>query len=773
MEKKLFVVLILILFIPLSISALEIDSMIYSIDSNQNRAILVSCKNQGEILIPDSITYEGKLYPIKLIGDGYNSVFKKGVTKVIIPPTVRSVRPRALAYCSTLSDLIIEDSNEVLTIGGRDDSVGPGAFYRCENLRYMYIGRSLDSNLFYQTFISGPIKVEVSPNLKSISGLGYAPLEPYIDLKNVENINGYSFYKTPIEIVKTSNKLKYIYDCAFEDSQLKAIDLGDKIEWIGTGAFRNSKITKIVLPPSIETIRDEALKTNSLDTIIIEDSSEPLWMTDVNMFVDNPLKKIHLGRNINSISMNEFSGPFGFLPKNNVLYPPLELTIGENVTRINRSMFVNRIIRDLILPDSIEELMFYAFAYSSSNFCFYDDKLINYVKIPKNLKKCTSPFYHRRIQKEDIPAGISYLSGDLTSVGSPEIFKIPSSVEVLEDGTTFWADTIILENRAIPLDLKSVKFKANYIYAGMPLVSYSNYAGNIISCNKLEIGSDVTTMSAIELKAEDNDDILIVSNPIVPPSFYKIEKSIYDNAKVIIDFNAYDAYQKSKTWEGFLNYEFFINLSAREMELSINESFELNGHINDLYSHNNSILWESSNEEIATVSNGKVFAKSPGICIVTANDKLGHSASCTINVKPTIIESLEIDPSEWTGIEGETFHIQTTILPTNATEKTLEWTSSDESVATVDSNGLVTVLKGGNCIITAKTTDGSNLSAECVVTSTAGIDDVLMDINEIFDVYSIEGALIQKDCNRDYLKKLSSGLYILQQGNKSEKVIIR
>ncbi|ERK30610.1 Ig-like domain-containing protein [Clostridium intestinale] len=65
---------------------------------------------------------------------------------------------------------------------------------------------------------------------------------------------------------------------------------------------------------------------------------------------------------------------------------------------------------------------------------------------------------------------------------------------------------------------------------------------------------------------------------------------------------------------------------------------------------------------------------------------------------------------------GQNEDLIATVKPDNAENKKVTWISSDESVATVDENGKVTATKAGNTTITAKTTDGSNLTATCTVT---------------------------------------------------------
>lgn len=68
---------------------------------------------------------------------------------------------------------------------------------------------------------------------------------------------------------------------------------------------------------------------------------------------------------------------------------------------------------------------------------------------------------------------------------------------------------------------------------------------------------------------------------------------------------------------------------------------------------------------------------------------------------------------------GQTSQLTATVLPSNATNKSVTWKSSNTSVATVSSTGLVTAVSKGNASVTATTADGTNLSASCQVTVTA------------------------------------------------------
>ena len=86
------------------------------------------------------------------------------------------------------------------------------------------------------------------------------------------------------------------------------------------------------------------------------------------------------------------------------------------------------------------------------------------------------------------------------------------------------------------------------------------------------------------------------------------------------------------------------------------------------------------------------------------------------NVIPIPVNSVSIDRSELTMEIAQTMKLEATVLPSTATNKTLYWRSSDESIAIVNQNGEVTSLRDGEVVITATTTDGSNLISACLVT---------------------------------------------------------
>lgn len=130
---------------------------------------------------------------------------------------------------------------------------------------------------------------------------------------------------------------------------------------------------------------------------------------------------------------------------------------------------------------------------------------------------------------------------------------------------------------------------------------------------------------------------------------------------------------------------------------------------------NKSVVWTSSNPEIASVSStGLVSRLKEGSADITATEKeMGYSAVFQLTV-PIKTISLDISDKEITGIG--TLQLKSSIEPENATNNTITWTSSDPTVATVNETGQVKTLKAGNAIITATSDDHGKLSASCTVT---------------------------------------------------------
>ncbi len=156
------------------------------------------------------------------------------------------------------------------------------------------------------------------------------------------------------------------------------------------------------------------------------------------------------------------------------------------------------------------------------------------------------------------------------------------------------------------------------------------------------------------------------------------------------------------------------------------------------------VNWTSSNTSVATVDNsGKVIGVTVGTATITATSTTDASitASCAVTVQAVAVTGVSINPTSANLQIGGSTDLTYTILPANATDKSVSWSSSNTSVATVD-NGHVTAVAAGTATITVTTTDG-NKTATCSVTVTAGppvpSTSLTTHVPEIYEAKEIAG----------------------------------
>ena len=145
--------------------------------------------------------------------------------------------------------------------------------------------------------------------------------------------------------------------------------------------------------------------------------------------------------------------------------------------------------------------------------------------------------------------------------------------------------------------------------------------------------------------------------------------------------------------------------------LNVGETLKLYAEVNE--GSTTGVVWTSSNEDVATVTNGKVYAKAAGTVTITAEAD-GVKDTITLTVSEVAVESITLSKSELTIMEGKTESISAEVKPDNATNKTVVWTSSNEAVAIAASNGTITAVKPGKATITAESANG--IKANVLVT---------------------------------------------------------
>ena len=161
-----------------------------------------------------------------------------------------------------------------------------------------------------------------------------------------------------------------------------------------------------------------------------------------------------------------------------------------------------------------------------------------------------------------------------------------------------------------------------------------------------------------------------------------------------------------------------ILLNIESVELIEGDSKLLTYVVEPSNASNKNVKWESSDASIVSVDQkGKITAKKAGNATITVTSELGNrSVTCSVIVEENVIpvSMVSLNKIELSLLEGASEKLIAEIAPTNASNKNIDWKSSDETIAIVDSEGKVTALKAGVALITV-TARGSDKKDVCSI----------------------------------------------------------
>ncbi len=163
-----------------------------------------------------------------------------------------------------------------------------------------------------------------------------------------------------------------------------------------------------------------------------------------------------------------------------------------------------------------------------------------------------------------------------------------------------------------------------------------------------------------------------------------------------------------------------IIASQKQLTLVVNDQATATVSILPENASNPTISWMSDDSTIAEVSNGIITARSVGATTIRVTSQENPSISDSITVEVIAanipLTSIELTPNRTETTIGETAEFFTILFtPNNATNQNILWTSSDENLATVDSNGIISTLQEGEVSITAASTLDPNITSRATL----------------------------------------------------------
>ncbi len=163
-----------------------------------------------------------------------------------------------------------------------------------------------------------------------------------------------------------------------------------------------------------------------------------------------------------------------------------------------------------------------------------------------------------------------------------------------------------------------------------------------------------------------------------------------------------------------------VTLNKAKVTLTAGKSYQLTAKVTPSTATDKTLTWSSSNTKVAAVKNGKVTAKAAGKAKITVKSANGKKASCTVTVKAKKVAatSVKVSKSSISLNKGASLTLTATVLPKNATDKTVTWKSANVRIASVK-DGKVTGVSAGQTTVTVTTANGKKDSCKVTVKNPA------------------------------------------------------
>ena len=178
-----------------------------------------------------------------------------------------------------------------------------------------------------------------------------------------------------------------------------------------------------------------------------------------------------------------------------------------------------------------------------------------------------------------------------------------------------------------------------------------------------------------------------------------------------------------------------IRLDNNTLTLTVGQTGNLTATVLPENATNRNVAWQSNNTAVATVNTqGVVTAVSAGTATITVRTVDGGreaTATVTVNAAIVAVTGVTLAPTTLSLPVGESETLTATVAPATATNQDVTWKSSDEAIAEVDDDGVVTAISAGTATITVTTVDGEH-TATSTVTVTIPVTSVQIDRQKLW-----------------------------------------
>ena len=705
----------------------------YTLDDANRATITGYSGNATALYIPGEI--DG--HEVVAIGDrAFEN--RTDLRTVMIPDSVTRINGNAFYGCSNLANVTLSKNLE---------SMGSSAFGNCDGLTQIEIPKSLESC--------------------DISYGSYGPFRDCDKLKKVKFEEGTTViatmlfhHCTGIEEIEIPDTVTIIKDSAFEEcTNLRSVQIPDTVTKIEPEAFQNCVgLTNIRIPDSVKRIDGGAFYgCSNLVNVTLSKNLESMGNSAFGNC--DKLTEIEIPKSLTSCDI--FYGSYGpfrdcdklkkvkFEEGTTVIATMLfhhctgieEIEIPDTVTIIKDSAFEECTnLKSIQIPNTVTKIEPEA---------FYNCTSLTTVNIPDTVKSIDKSVFsgcasltevHLPSTIKEMPVSAFYNCKKLTTINFPSTLTtignsafsgceslpeaiLPSGVEKIESNA--FKNCKALKKAAVPDTVSSIGSSAFYGCEALTDITLGSKLKKIES--QTFYGCTVLPSIVLPYNVTTIGDSAFVNctkltQITVPRNTTSIASNAFSYPKKMTMYGPSDCYAQTYASGKGIKYV-TQDIHATSVSLDITEKtaeryddFQLTATIAPL-NFTDAVVWTSSNEEVATVSDtGYVEICGVGTAVITVT--AGNvKAACKITV-PQLIDWIEFDEDEIELKAGQTYQLKPYISPSDATNKKLKYTSSDTKVAEVSASGLVTAKSEGEAKIRAAATDGSDEYAVCYVTVT-------------------------------------------------------
>ena len=572
------------------------------------------------------------------------------------------------------------------------------------------------------------------------AGGAIVPIYTYtLDDANRATITGYSGNATALYIPDEidGHEVVAIGDRAFENrTDLRTVMIPDSVTRINGNAFYGcSNLANVTLSKNLESMGSSAFgNCDGLTQIEIPKSLESCDISygSYGPFRDcDKLKKVKFEEGTTVIATMLFHHCTGIE----------EIEIPDTVTIIKDSAFEECTnLKSIQIPNTVTKIEPEA---------FYNCTSLTTVNIPDTVKSIDKSVFsgcasltevHLPSTIKEMPVSAFYNCKKLTTINFPSTLTmignsafsgceslpeaiLPSGVEKIESNA--FKNCKAMKKAVVPDTVSSIGSSAFYGCEALTDITLGSKLKKIES--QTFYGCTVLPSIVLPYNVTTIGDSAFVNctkltQITVPRNTTSIASNAFSYPKKMTMYGPSDCYAETYASGKGIKYV-TQDIHATSVSLDITEKtaeryddFQLTATIAPL-NFTDAVVWTSSNEEVATVSDtGYVEICGVGTAVITVT--AGNvKAACKITV-PQLIDWIEFDEDEIELKAGQTYQLKPYISPSDATNKKLKYTSSDTKVAEVSASGLVTAKSEGEAKIRAAATDGSDEYAVCYVTVT-------------------------------------------------------